>query len=51
MNMICLGGLVVGHELAWELITTFLHAEFIGAERFLRRLTKVTGMEHKEVKS
>jgi ribose 5-phosphate isomerase B len=50
MNMICLGGLVVGHALAWELVKTFLQAEFSGNERFKRRLAKVTALEHKEGK-
>jgi ribose 5-phosphate isomerase B len=50
MNMICLGGLVVGHALAWELVQTFLAARFSGAERFQRRLAKVAAMEHKETK-
>ena len=45
MNMICLGGLVVGHALAWELVKTFLQAEFSGNERFKRRLAKVTALE------
>lgn len=45
MNMICLGGLVVGHVLAWELVKTFLQAEFSGNERFKRRLAKVTALE------
>jgi len=48
MNMICLGGLVVGHALAWELVKTFLQAKFNGTERFQRRLAKVTALEHKE---
>ena len=47
MNMICLGGLVVGHALAWELVETFLQAKFSGTERFQRRLTKVAALEHK----
>ncbi|MBF0215830.1 MAG: RpiB/LacA/LacB family sugar-phosphate isomerase [Candidatus Omnitrophica bacterium] len=45
MNMICLGGLVVGNALAWELVKTFLQAEFSGNERFKRRLAKVTALE------
>ena len=45
MNMICLGGLVVGHAVAWELVKTFLQAKFSGAERFQRRLTKVATLE------
>jgi len=48
MNMICLGGLVVGHALAWELVQLFLAARFIGAERFQRRLAKIAAMENKE---
>ena len=46
LNMICLGGLVVGHALAWELVQTFLAARFSGAERHLRRLAKVAELEH-----
>ena len=51
MNMICLGGLVVGHSFALELVKTFLQAKFSGAERFQRRLTKVAAMEQKDSKS
>jgi len=50
MNMICLGGLVVGHAFAWELVKTFLQAKFSGAERFQRRLAKVVALENKEAK-
>jgi ribose 5-phosphate isomerase B len=45
LNMICFGGLVVGHALAWELTQTFLAARFKGAERFRRRLEKVAHIE------
>lgn len=48
LNMLCLGGLVVGHALAWELLHTFLAARFSGAERHRRRLAKVAELEHKE---
>jgi len=51
MNMICLGGLVVGHSLAWELVKTFLAARFSGVERHQRRLAKVAELEHKEARS
>jgi ribose 5-phosphate isomerase B len=51
LNMICLGGLVVGHALAWELVKTFLEAEFSGAERHRRRLAKVTELENKITKN
>jgi ribose 5-phosphate isomerase B len=46
LNMICFGGLVVGHALAWELVQTFLAARFKGAERFRRRLAKVAQLEN-----
>lgn len=45
LNLICLGGLVVGHALAWELVQTFLAARFSGAERHRRRLEKVAALE------
>ena len=51
LNMICIGGLVVGHALAWELVKTFLAARFSGAERHRRRLTKVAVLENKETRS
>jgi ribose 5-phosphate isomerase B len=45
LNVMCLGGLVVGHSLAWELVQTFLKAQFSGAERHRRRLAKVAELE------
>jgi ribose 5-phosphate isomerase B len=45
LNLICLGGLVVGHATAWELVQIFLAARFSGAERHLRRLAKVAELE------
>jgi ribose 5-phosphate isomerase B len=50
LNIICLGGLVVGHALAWELVQTFLAARFKGAERFRRRLAKVAELENAPLK-
>jgi ribose 5-phosphate isomerase B len=46
LNMICLGGLVVGRALAWELVQGFLNAKFSGAERYRRRLAKVAALEN-----
>lgn len=51
LNVICLGGLVVGHALAWELVTTFLTARFMDVERHRRRLSKVTALENKATKA
>jgi ribose 5-phosphate isomerase B len=45
MNIICLGGRIVGPELAWDLIQAFLAADFSQAERHLRRLGKVAALE------
>jgi ribose 5-phosphate isomerase B len=46
LNIICLGGLVVGHALARELVQGFLAARFSGAERHCRRLAKVAALEN-----
>jgi ribose 5-phosphate isomerase B len=45
MNMLCLGGKVIGSALAAELIETFLRARFSGAARHRRRLAKVQALE------
>ncbi|HZC35710.1 MAG TPA: RpiB/LacA/LacB family sugar-phosphate isomerase [Chthoniobacterales bacterium] len=45
MNILCMGGRTVGPEVAWDLIETFLAAEFSQAERHLRRLSKVALLE------
>jgi len=45
MNLMTIGGRVVGFNVAQELITSFLSAKFIGAERHLRRLEKVHQLE------
>jgi ribose 5-phosphate isomerase B len=45
MNLICLGGRVTAFMAAEELITSFLDAKFIGAERHKRRLQKVALLE------
>ena len=45
LNVIALGGLVVGYALAWDLVQTFLAARFSGAERFRRRLAKIADLE------
>jgi len=50
LNVICLGGLVVDHNIAWSLLQTFLAARFSGAERHLRRLAKVAALEQIGVK-
>ena len=51
MNVICLGGHVVGNAVAWELVRTFLQARFSGAERHRRRLAKVASLKSREAES
>ena len=45
MNVMCLGGQVTGEAESWELVQTFLRAQFKGDERFRRRLAKVAALE------
>ena len=45
LNILCMGGRTVGPAVAWDLVQTFLAAEFSRAERHLRRLSKVARME------
>jgi RpiB/LacA/LacB family sugar-phosphate isomerase len=47
MNVLVLGGLVVGRELARELAGAFLRARYGGAERHQRRLVKIQALERK----
>jgi ribose 5-phosphate isomerase B len=46
MNVLCLGGRVMGIEVAWDHTKTFLAAKFSGAERHARRLNKVARLEN-----
>jgi ribose 5-phosphate isomerase B len=46
LNVICLGGRIEGPELAWDLVQTFLAAEFSQAPRHVRRLRKVATLEN-----
>ena len=48
MNLLCLGGGIVGGSLAAEIIDTFLNAKFKGEERFARRLKKVRDIENSQ---
>jgi ribose 5-phosphate isomerase B len=45
LNIICLGGRVIGEELAKELVDAFLAAEYTGEERHRRRLGKLKSLE------
>jgi ribose 5-phosphate isomerase B len=45
MNVLCMGGRTVGSAVAWDLVQTFLAADFSQAPRHLRRLAKVASLE------
>ncbi len=45
LNLLCLGGRVIGPMLIWELVQAFLQAQFQKEERFQRRLDKVIALE------
>jgi ribose 5-phosphate isomerase B len=48
MNVLCLGARVIGLELACELATAFLNAQFGGEDRHRRRLNKILAIERQE---
>lgn len=45
MNVLCLGGRIVGEALVHEIVRTFVGASFQQEERFLRRVGKITKLE------
>ena len=48
MNLLCLGGRVIGFALALDIVQIYLAAHHVKAERFERRLAKVAALECKE---
>jgi RpiB/LacA/LacB family sugar-phosphate isomerase len=49
LNVIALGGRVVGVELAWEIVRTFLAAEFSGGEKYVRRVAKIDALDRSRI--
>jgi ribose 5-phosphate isomerase B len=45
MNVLCLGGRIIGPELVKELVRAFLGANFSNEERHVRRVSKVRKLE------
>ncbi len=45
LNLMCLGGRVIGVELAKELLDNFLNATYKGEERHKRRMDKIAKLE------
>jgi ribose 5-phosphate isomerase B len=50
MNVLVLGGRVIGIEMAHELVRAYMGANFTNEERHLRRLKKVHAIEEKYLK-
>ncbi|QHT68000.1 transaldolase [Rhodocytophaga rosea] len=48
MNIMCIGGRVIGEMLVQELVKAFLQAAYTGEERHQRRLSKVIALEKKQ---
>jgi ribose 5-phosphate isomerase B len=48
LNMLCVGGRIQGPEVVWDLIQTFLKAQFSNAPRHVRRLGKVAALENQK---
>ncbi len=46
MNVLCLGGRVVGFALAWDMVRAFISSRFSCAERHVRRIAKVKALEN-----
>lgn len=49
LNVLALGGRIIGDELARELVRAFVGAKFDGGARFQRRLDKVLEIERQQV--
>jgi ribose 5-phosphate isomerase B len=49
-NVLCLGSRVVGAELAFDIIRTWLSASFTGTERYRRRVNKIRAIERQFLK-
>jgi RpiB/LacA/LacB family sugar-phosphate isomerase len=50
MNVLVLGGRVIGESVALELVSAFLNSEYTGEERHQRRLEKVKAIEGRYAK-
>jgi len=49
MNVLCLGGRVIGEELAKEIVSSFLSAEQMNETKFFNRINKIKAIETKHL--
>jgi RpiB/LacA/LacB family sugar-phosphate isomerase len=47
MNVLCLGGRIIGVEVACEIVIAFVNASFTGVERHIRRVNKIKEIERR----
>jgi RpiB/LacA/LacB family sugar-phosphate isomerase len=47
MNVLCMGGRIIGTELAKEIVKAFLFARFIEGDNYIRRVNKIKAIESK----
>ncbi len=45
MNVLCIGGRIIGSELAFEIVQAFLNASYVPEARHAQRLEKVLEIE------
>lgn len=46
LNVLCLGSRIIGEEVAMELVSSFLNAQFIDEGKYRRRLDKILHIEN-----
>jgi ribose 5-phosphate isomerase B len=46
VNVLCMGAQIVGDRLAFDLVRTYLAAEFSTSDEFRRRVAKLADLEH-----
>jgi RpiB/LacA/LacB family sugar-phosphate isomerase len=51
MNVLCMGGRIIGSELAMEIVKTFLSAKFIENDNYISRVNKIKAIESKNQES
>jgi RpiB/LacA/LacB family sugar-phosphate isomerase len=51
MNVLCMGGRIIGPELAMDIVKTFLSAKFIESDNYIRRVNKIKAIESKKQES
>ena len=48
MNLLIIGGLIVGKALALEILHSFIYAKFTGQQRYVERLNKLKKIENQQ---